>query len=128
GERVVGSSMVHHKDEKSECGDRKDAPHHNRGRPERLFFEAAERGKPGGRLPGSRRRCGRIGVPVCLGEARSEIGQQVDAEAQSLYIASLIAKAVLQQLERFGLIALAEARGIEPEQTGKYLLRHTPPE
>ncbi len=83
GEPVVGSSVVHHKDEKSKSGDRKDAARHNRTRQERLFFEAAERGNPCGQLPGLRRRWGHVGVPVCLREARGEVGQQVDPETQS---------------------------------------------
>ena len=119
--------MVHHKDEKSKSGDRKDAAHHQPNPAGAALLRGCgtrEALWPSAR-PASSRRSRRCSCTP--GEASSEVGEQVDPEAQSPEQASLIAQAVLQQLERFGLIALAKARGIETQQAGKDLLRHIPP-
>src|ERR1700756_3331208 len=69
----------------------------------------------------------RLRMKVLGRHGNSEVGQQIEPKPQSWEESSFVARAVAEQLQGFLTVFRAKARGVEAQQQGVYLLRHSPP-
>src|SRR5947209_3894440 len=68
----------------------------------------------------------RVAVSVSLRQAGSEIGQQIEQEAESARGSPLVAEAVADKPHRFLSVALAETGRVEADEEGENLFKHNP--
>src|SRR6267378_4823138 len=69
----------------------------------------------------------RLRMKVLGRHGNSEVGQQIEPKPQGWKESSFIASAVAEQLQSFIAVLRAKTRGIEAQQQGVYLLRHSLP-
>src|SRR5260370_26729368 len=68
----------------------------------------------------------RLRMKVLGRDGNSEVGQQIEPKPQGWEESSFIASAVAEQLQSFITVLRAKTSGIEAQQQGVYLLRHSP--